>query len=109
MPIHAFAAGYDWTTDVGFAATLAELQATVGLERVCVLHVNDTRVPRGGRVDRHWHVGEGNLGAEAFRRILGNARFRRRPLILETPRRTLDDDRRNLARVRAWVASGAPV
>jgi len=106
---HAFAAGYDLATEAGFAATLAELQTTVGLERIGVLHVNDTRVPRGGRVDRHWHVGEGNLGAEAFRRIVGDARFRSRPLILETPRRTLDDDRWNLARLTAWVASSAPV
>jgi len=102
---HAFAAGYDLATDVGFAEMLAQLRATVGLERVRVLHLNDTRVVRGGRVDRHWHLGEGNLGADAFRRILATAAFRGCPLILETPRKTLDDDRRNLARVRAWVAS----
>ena len=101
---HAFAAGYDLATEAGLAETLAQLQATVGLERVRVLHLNDTRIPRGGRVDRHWHVGEGNLGAEAFRRILTHVAFRGCPLILETPRKTLEDDRRNLARVRAWVA-----
>ncbi|MCS6817895.1 MAG: deoxyribonuclease IV [Blastocatellia bacterium] len=102
---HAFAAGYDLATEAGFAETLARLRATVGLEHVRLLHLNDTRVARGGRVDRHWHVGEGNLGAEAFRRLLANVAFRGRPLILETPRKTLEDDRRNLARVRAWVAS----
>ncbi len=101
---HAFAAGYDLATEAGLAETLVQLQATVGLERVRVLHLNDTRIPCGGRVDRHWHIGEGNLGAEAFRRILAGAAFRGCPLILETPRKTVEDDRRNLARVRAWVA-----
>lgn len=101
---HAFAAGYDLATEAGFAETLAQLRATVGLERVRVLHLNDTRVACGGRVDRHWHIGEGNLGAEALRRILTSAAFRGCPFILETPRKTVEDDRRNLARVRAWVA-----
>jgi deoxyribonuclease-4 len=106
---HAFAAGYDLATEAGFLEMLAQMRATVGVERVRVLHLNDTRVARGGRVDRHWHVGDGNLGADAFRRILANAAFRTCPIILETPRRSAEDDRRNLARVRAWVASGAGV
>lgn len=106
---HAFAAGYDLVTEAGLARMLTEIRGTVGMERVHVLHLNDTRVPRGGRVDRHWHVGEGHIGAEAFRRIVSGALSPARSFILETPRRSLEDDRRNLARVRAWVASAASV
>ncbi len=101
---HAFAAGYDLATEAGLAEMLARVRATVGLQRIEVVHLNDTRVPCGGRADRHWHVGEGRIGADAFRRLIGVMLPQGCPFILETPRRTLEDDRRNLARVREWVA-----
>ena len=69
---HAFHAGYDIRSEAGLAQTIAELDRTVGLCRVAVLHVNDSKTPFASRVDRHEHIGKGKIGLEAFRRILNH-------------------------------------
>lgn len=69
---HAFHAGYGIHTEAGLEQTIAALDRTVGLARVAVLHVNDSRTPFGSRVDRHEHIGRGKIGLEAFRRILNH-------------------------------------
>jgi deoxyribonuclease-4 len=82
---HLLAAGYDIATPGGYARTMAELQATVGLERVKAFHLNDAKKGLGSHLDRHASIGEGFLGTAAFRRLLRDERFRGRPMVLETP------------------------
>ncbi len=82
---HVHAAGYDVVTPAGWRRTLAELDAAVGLERVKVVHLNDSRRERGSRVDRHARIGEGTIGAEAFGHIVRTRRLRHALMILEVP------------------------
>ena len=111
---HLLEAGYDISTIEGLDATIAAADRTVGLDRVHVLHVNDSKTPLGSRVDRHEHIGRGKIGLEAFRRILNHARLGPgregvpgRAFILETPIDKPGDDRRN---VRAlWDLVGITV
>ena len=93
---HLFAAGYPIHTPEGLERTLEAIERTVGLNRVFVLHVNDSKAPLGSRVDRHEHIGKGRIGLEAFRRILTHPLLAGRPFILETPIDKPGDDRRNV-------------
>lgn len=83
---HMFAAGYDFRNKVGYEATLSEIDRTVGLERLAVWHLNDCLKPLGCRVDRHAHIGRGEIGREAFRLLVSDSRFADLPMILETPK-----------------------
>lgn len=83
---HLVAAGYDITHERGYRETFGQLDRTVGLDRVKLFHLNDSRKPCGSRVDRHEHIGKGCLGLETFRRLLNDRRFRDRPMLLETPK-----------------------
>jgi deoxyribonuclease-4 len=111
---HTLEAGYNITTAEGLEATIAAVDRTVGLDRVFVLHVNDSKTPLGSRVDRHEHIGRGKIGLKAFGRILNHARLGPgvqglpgRAFILETPIDRPGDDRRN---VRAlWDIVGVSV
>lgn len=82
---HAFAAGYDLRSEEGIGRTLDELGEKVGLERLRVVHLNDSRFPIGSRKDRHEHIGKGLIGLEAFQRFINNERVASLPMILETP------------------------
>jgi deoxyribonuclease IV len=112
---HAFESGYEIHTEAGLAQTLADLDRTVGLERVAVVHVNDSKTALGSRVDRHEHIGRGKIGVEAFRRILTHPRLASggpgglagRAFILETPIDRPGDDRRNVRAV--WELAGLSV
>ncbi len=81
---HAFAAGYDITTEDGYRRTFEELDKEIGLKRIVAFHLNDSLKPLGSRVDRHEHIGKGYLGKEPFRRLLHDARFFGLPMCLET-------------------------
>jgi len=83
---HLFAAGYDLTTERGYRKTFDAFGRIVGLERLRVLHLNDSKRPLGSRRDRHEHIGRGALGLEAFRRLVNDRRFRHLPMLLETPK-----------------------
>ncbi len=101
---HTFEAGYDIATDAGLERTLDAIERTVGLSSVFVVHVNDSKTPLGSRVDRHEHIGRGEIGLEAFRRILNHPRLSAdgaqglpgRAFILETPIDRPGDDRQNV-------------
>lgn len=97
---HVFAAGYDLRDD--FDGVVEAFDRSVGLEHLHLLHLNDSRAPLGSRVDRHHHIGRGELGEEGFRPVMGDPRLRDVPRVLETPK---DDDaaasdRRNLETLR---------
>jgi len=104
---HVFAAGYDLRTPETYAATMQEFDAVVGLKRIRVLHVNDSKKGLGSRVDRHAGLGEGMIGENAFRCIATDKRFRNVPMILETPKENdagEPQDPINLGRLRQWGA-----
>lgn len=96
---HLFAAGYDLRTPETYAATMTEFDERIGLNRVKMIHANDSKKELGSRVDRHEHVGQGHLGPEAFRLLLADARLAHAPLLLETPKEG-DMDPVNLAALR---------
>ena len=97
---HLFAAGYDLTTDAGYAATFEALDRAVGLDQVLAFHLNDSKKPLGCRVDRHEHIGEGAMGLSPFRRLVNDARFATVPGYLETELRFKE----NLSVLRSLIA-----
>ena len=102
---HLFAAGYPIHTEEGLDETLTAFDRAIGLEHLKLIHLNDSKAPFNSRVDRHWHIGEGQIGRDAFRRILHHPRLYDIPCILETPKKTEAEDRRNLATVRRLMRS----
>ncbi len=109
---HLFAAGYDIKSEGGLASTIGQIESTIGLENVPVIHANDSKIPLGGHVDRHEHIGKGKIGADAFARILRHPRFGSeapdglagRVFVAETPIDDPGDDRRNVAML--WELAG---
>lgn len=97
---HSFAAGYSIHTPSGLAKTVRQLDATVGIRSVRVIHANDSKAAFDSHVDRHQHIGKGEIGAEAFGRIVRHPELRDIPFICETPLDEPDDDRRNVAMMR---------
>ena len=97
---HCFEAGYPIHTPRGLAETLKQLDSTVGLENVRVIHANDSKTPFASRADRHEHIGKGRIGVEAFARIVRYPKLRRIPFICETPIDRPGDDKRNLRTMR---------
>jgi deoxyribonuclease-4 len=113
---HLVASGYDIVTESGYADTFAAFDRLVGIDRLRVVHANDSKRPRGSRVDRHEHIGKGVLGLEPFRRLLNDGRFAGLPLLIETekslgcrPNQTVVDplDAMNLATLRGLRARAA--
>lgn len=98
---HAFAAGYDLSSQGGFEKMLKELNETLGLERLFLVHANDSRTPCGSRVDRHEDIGKGFIGLDGFSRMVNHSFLCDLPCILETPRMDIEDDIRNLTTIRA--------
>ena len=103
---HVFAAGYDIVGD--FDGVIARFADVVGLGRLKMMHLNDSKVPLGSRKDRHELIAEGHIGELAFRRVMTDDRLANVPKVIETPK--LDDaeatDRRMLERLRGYLASG---
>ena len=82
---HAFEAGYDISTEEGYERTFNEFDNVIGLEKLKVFHLNDSRTPLGSHVDRHEHIGKGMIGLTAFELLVNDERFKNHPMILETP------------------------
>ena len=104
---HLFASGWDIRKPAGVEATLAALNSAVGLDRIPVIHVNDSKTALGSRVDRHEHIGKGKIGLEAFRVILNHPLLAGKAFIAETPIDRPGDDRRNVALL--WKLVGKTV
>jgi len=99
---HIFAAGYDLRTRDAYERTMEDLDRHVGAEHVGALHLNDSKKPLGSRVDRHQHIGKGELGLESFRHVLNDERFRHIPKLLETPKTVENEsDRMNIGLLRS--------
>ena len=101
---HSFAAGYDIRSPAAYAATFAEFDREIGLERLKFFHLNDSLRELGSGVDRHTHIGRGEIGLAGFRLLLNDPRFAGRPMVLETPKgEDLREDRENLAVLRGLL------
>ncbi len=83
---HLLAAGFEIVSARGYDRTFEAFDRIVGLDRLRVFHLNDSRKPLGSRVDRHAHIGEGEIGLAAFRRLVNDERFASLPMLLETPK-----------------------
>jgi deoxyribonuclease IV len=94
---HAFAAGYDLLTR--YDEVWREFDRVIGLDRLVAFHLNDSKRPLGSRVDRHAEIGRGAIGAEPFRRLVRDRRFRQVPAMIELPPEELE---RSLRRLRRW-------
>lgn len=101
---HVLAAGYEIRTAEGLSEVLEKLKATVGWTSLALVHANDSVGDLGSHLDRHADIGKGCIGEDGFRTILGCTKLAHLPFILETPRKTLDDDARNLAVLRRLAA-----
>lgn len=96
---HVFAAGYEISTEQGYESTLESFDRVIGMQRLEVIHLNDSRRPCGSRVDRHAHIGEGEIGETAFGLIMRDSRLSQVAKVIETPKEG-DMDRVNLTRLR---------
>jgi deoxyribonuclease-4 len=113
---HLLASGYDICSPEGYADTFAQFIRLIGVARLKVFHLNDSKKPLASHVDRHEHIGQGHLGLEPFRRIVNDPRFQGLPMLLETPktegrpagRVEVDPlDKRNLEILRGLVINRA--
>jgi deoxyribonuclease-4 len=106
---HAFAAGYDLRTEADVDGALRDLNRTLGLDRLGLIHLNDSKYACGARRDRHEHIGWGEIGREGLGALARRGCVLGVPVILETPKTVdgrEDADRMNLAVVRGLLASG---
>ena len=101
---HIHAAGYDIVSEKGYEETFRIFDDIVGLERLVMFHVNDSKRERGSRVDRHEHIGKGTIGRKGFSHLMNDRRFDAIPKILETPKGPeLKEDVKNMRVLRSLV------
>ena len=105
---HLLAAGYDWRSPAGYRKTFDAFASLVGFDRLQVMHLNDSKKPCGSRVDRHEHIGKGEIGTIAFRRLVNDPRVAHLGMVIETPKQQdapeADDfDRENLRVLRGLI------
>ncbi|MGQ9678490.1 MAG: deoxyribonuclease IV [bacterium] len=101
---HSFEAGYDWRSKNVIDETLRQFDQTIGLGRLYLLHLNDSKTPLGSRIDRHWHIGKGEIGLNGFWEIVNHPLLKNLPGIMETPRTSAQDDLDNIRTIRRLVA-----
>ena len=103
---HAFAAGYAMGTADDYESTINKMKKGFGIRKIRAFHLNDSKKPFGSRVDRHEHIGEGEMGIEPFRELLNDKRFAKIPMYLETEkgdRDGEDNDVMNLKVLRGLI------
>jgi len=101
---HAFAAGYDISSAAGYKKTFADFDKVIGLEKLIFFHLNDSKKGLGSKVDRHEHIGKGEIGLEGFRLLMNDPRFAKHPMVLETPKeKDLKEDIENLKLLRSLI------
>jgi deoxyribonuclease IV len=100
---HTHVAGYDLLSVDGFAETMNKIAATVTFDAVRVWHCNDAKAPRGSKLDRHQHIGQGTMGVEPFRWLLNDPRFDHCAFIAETPVDEPGDEERNVSVLKSLV------
>jgi len=96
---HAYARGYDITNPKGLLDTINEIESNIGVDKIKVVHLNDSKGELGSRMDRHNHIGEGNIGEKGFLNFLSSS-FKEKPLILETPVDDFRSDKDNVEKAK---------
>lgn len=102
---HMFASGYDIKTEEGFREVVKKIESTVGLEKVKLVHANDSKIELGGRKDRHDHIGDGKIGREGFVHMM--KQFPRLDFILETEHDKVREDLAALKLIRKDITANA--
>jgi deoxyribonuclease-4 len=101
---HIFAAGYDIRTQTAYTRTMDEFDRLVGVEQIKFFHLNDSKQKLACRVDRHEHIGKGEIGLAGFKNLLNDSRFALYPMTLETDKSIdLHEDRDNLQVLRGLI------
>jgi deoxyribonuclease IV len=100
---HTHVSGYDLVTVEGYAETMNRIAATTGFDDVRVWHCNDAKAPRGSKLDRHEHIGQGSIGVEPFRWLLNDPRFDHCAFVAETPVDEPGDEERNVRVLKSLV------
>lgn len=100
---HTHVSGYDIVTPEGYADTITQAAITFGVDAVRVWHCNDAKAARGSKLDRHEHIGQGNIGIEPFRWLLNDPRFAECAFIAETPVDEPGDEERNVRVLKSLV------
>ncbi|MBU1182558.1 MAG: deoxyribonuclease IV [Pseudomonadota bacterium] len=102
---HIFAAGYDIRDKFSYHRAIEEFDKITGLDRLFLIHLNDSKKCLGSRVDRHEHIGKGEIGIDAFRLIMNDRRLAAIPKIIETPKAEggKDWDRINLRKLKLMI------
>jgi len=101
---HALAAGYEFRDVTSYKKMIDDFDSVIGLDRLKVIHVNDSVQDVGSHVDRHAHIGEGCIGLEPFGYFLNDSRFKKVPFLLETPKDDGPvDDERNLEKLKGLI------
>jgi len=100
---HLFAAGYDIKSEEGLDRTVEEFEARIGMNKLKLIHLNDSKYPFGSNKDRHEHIGLGEIGVDGFRRIVNHRKLRNKPMILETPMDGVRSDEENLKVIKSLI------
>lgn len=101
---HIFAAGYPITDPKDYKKTIQQFDDIIGMDNLKIVHTNDSKTEFGSKKDRHEHIGEGEIGIDAFSNFVNDNRFKNIPFILETPKGDdLAEDIENLDKLRALI------
>lgn len=101
---HVFAAGYPLSEPSDYKKTMKQFDEIIGLDRLRIIHMNDSQKPFASQRDRHEHIGKGCIGLEAFRNIVNDTKLKKVPKILETPKgEDVTEDVENLRVLRSLV------
>ena len=108
---HVFAAGYDLRTEENYYRTFNQFDQIVGLGQIKAFHLNDAKSEFGSRVDRHDHIGQGNIGPIAFELLVNDPRFQGRPMVIETPEmnKMHDQNLKTLRQLRSKTPRNEPL
>ncbi len=101
---HTFESGHDLSNKDGIDRTIELFERTIGLKRLHLFHLNDSKTPLGSRRDRHWHIGEGRIGLDGFHYLVNHALLKHLPGIMETPRSDTVEDLKNMKVIRSLVS-----
>ncbi|UCE13982.1 MAG: deoxyribonuclease IV [Candidatus Heimdallarchaeota archaeon] len=97
---HAYSSGYDISTSEGLNEVIDLIEAQIGKDKLRLIHINDSKGKLGSGIDHHEHIGKGYIGLDCFRELMQNPRFKRLPMILETPKDDNICDKENLELLR---------
>lgn len=100
---HIYTAGYDFTEKEGMDKMIKEIEKFIGFDKICLMHLNDSKTKCGSKIDRHEHIGKGHIGLKAFSALINNKLFAKIPMIIETPKKEPGDDKKNLKILRDLV------